>query len=139
MKEASALSGIVAGAAIAITGGTEGFVGETAPTSFILGLTPALATPLLVALHRRQEGKAGRFGEAAFVLNLIGLGLFGGAAFTLNMALYYVTTPLPAVTRLALLGSAVIFAVGSVLFGAAMLRARVTPRVPTWGYTTLLP
>jgi hypothetical protein len=35
-------------------------------------------------------------------------------------------------TRFALLGSAVVFVVGTVLFGASMIRARVYPRVPAW-------
>jgi len=74
---------------------------------------------------------------------VLGLGLFGGAAFTLNMALFYlddsVVEDLAATTRLALLGSALVFAAGSVLFGIAMLRAHRYPRVPAWAYTTVLP
>jgi hypothetical protein len=134
----SAWSGLLAGAGIAITGGIEGFIGETAPTSFILGLTPALAIPALVALYGGHARVAGRFGELAFLVNLLGLGLFGGAAFTLNMALYYSTEPLAGPTRLALLGSAVVFAAGSIMFGISMLRTRVYPRLPAWGYTVFL-
>lgn len=134
----SAWCGVLSGLGIALTGGIEGFTGETAPTSFILGLTPALAMPVLGALHARQAPAAGKFGELAYLVNLLGLGLFGGAAFTLNMALFYSTEPLAPTTRIALLGSAAVFAVGSILFGISMLRAKVYPRVPAWGYTVLL-
>jgi hypothetical protein len=139
LSKLSAWCGVLAGLGIAVTGGLEGFIGETAPTSFILGLTPALAIPLLVALYNKHADVAGRFGEIAFLVNLLGLGLFGGAAFTLNMALFYQPeTVLPGPTRLALLGSALVFAVGSVLFGISMLRTKLYPRIPTWGYTVLL-
>ncbi|MET0133617.1 MAG: hypothetical protein ABW215_08480 [Kibdelosporangium sp.] len=134
----SAWCGLLAGLGIALTGGIEGFLGETAPTSFVLGLTPALAIPLLVALYQGHAAAAGRFGEVAYLVNLLGLGLFGGAAFTLNMALYHSTEPLAGSTRIALLGSAVVLAAGSVLFGVSMLRTKVYPAVAVWGYTVVL-
>jgi hypothetical protein len=136
LTKLSARSGLLSGLGIAGCGAVEGFTGETAPTSFVLALTPALAVPLLVALHARQPSS--RYGDVAFLVNLLGLGLFGGAAFTLNMALYYTPGPLAPTTRIALLGSAVVFAVGSVLFGIALLRARIAPRIPSWGYTVFL-
>jgi hypothetical protein len=139
-----AWSGVVAGLCIALPSAVETVTGETAATSFVLGLSPAFAIPLLVALHLRQNQAAGTFGVVAYTLNAIGLGLFGGAAFTLNMALFYlddavVKDLLRGPTMFALLGSALVFALGSVLFGIAMLRARVHPRVPAIAYLVAFP
>ncbi|KOX23903.1 hypothetical protein ADL05_02155 [Nocardiopsis sp. NRRL B-16309] len=118
--------------------------GETALTSLLLGLSPALAVPLAVALHARQTAAVGGFGTAAHVVNLLGLGLFGGAAFSLNIALFHLDDAvlgelMGGPTGLVVLASALVFALGSVLFGASMVRARVHPRVPAWGYTVALP
>lgn len=135
--------GALSGLFIALPGAVEAFTGETAATSVVLGLSPALATPLLVALHLSQWPAAGRLGAVGFCVNLLGLGLFGGAAFTLNLALFFlddaVVENLAPQTRLALLGSAVVFAGGSALFGAALVRARVHPRVAGWLYAVALP
>jgi hypothetical protein len=136
--------GVLCGGLIAIGGGVEGFTGETVPTSLLLGLSPALAPALLVALYLGQFSQSGGFGAVAFGANFIGLGLFGGAAFTLNMALFYLDQDvlvelLRGPTRTALLGSAVLFAIGSALFGVAMFRARVYPRIPVVGYGVVLP
>lgn len=113
-------------------GAIEAVTGETAATSFVFGLSPAFAVRLLVALQLGQLPAAGRLGAVGYAVNVIGLGLFGGAAFTLNMALFYVDDSvgedLAAATRLSLLGSALVFAAGCVLFGIAMLRARRYPR-----------
>lgn len=134
-------SGVASGLCIVLTGMVEAVTGETAPTSFVLGLSPALALPLLVALHLRQRDVTG---DAAYTLNLVGLGLFGGAAFTLNMALFHLDEPvlqelLRGPTMFALLGSAVVFAIGTVLFGVTMLRARIHPRVPIVAYMVAFP
>jgi hypothetical protein len=134
-----AWSGVVAGLGIAVPGGVEAFVGETAATSLVLAVTPALAVPLLVALHRGQVVEGGRFGVVAYLVNLIGLGLFGGAAFSLNAVLFFVDVKPAGVSVGVLLFSAVVFGVGSVVFGVAMLRGGVYPVVPVWGYTVLLP
>ncbi|MCS7481008.1 hypothetical protein ACFFQW_06565 [Umezawaea endophytica] len=135
----SAWSGVLAGLGIAVPGGVEAFVGETAATSLVLAVTPALAVPLLVVLHRGQALESGRFGAVAYLVNLIGLGLFGGAAFSLNAVLFFAEGVRPAAPSVVLLlGSALVFAVGSVLFGASMLRAGVYPPVPVWGYAVLL-
>ncbi|WP_409236529.1 hypothetical protein [Streptomyces sp. PA5.6] len=139
-----ALSGVLAGLLIALPGLVEAFTGETAATSFFLALSPAFSLPLLAALHRRQASVAGRFGETAYVANLIGLGLFGGAAYAANLVLFYfdddiIEETLTGPSVPALIGSAVVFAVGCALFGAAMIRARVFPRVPSWSYATALP
>jgi hypothetical protein len=136
--------GVTAGVCIALPSVVEAVTGETAPTSFVLGLSPAFALPLLVVLHVRQSAVAGRFGVVAYTLNLVGLGLFGGAAFTLNMALFYldeavVEELLAGPTMVALLGSAAVFALGSVLFGVSMVRARVHPRTPAVAYVVALP
>ncbi len=135
--------GVLSGSFIALLGAVEAFTGETAPTSFVIGLSPALAVPLLIALHLAQLRASGRLGAVGFAVNVVGLGLFGGAAFTLNMALFYlddaVVDDLAVQTRLALLGSTVVFVVGSVLFGLAMIRAKVHPRPAAWLYTVTLP
>ncbi|MFC4584788.1 hypothetical protein [Sphaerisporangium corydalis] len=141
----SAASGVLCGLFIGVPGAVEAVTGETAPTSFVLGVSPALAVPLLTALYLGQRERAGTAGLVAYAVNLIGLGLFGGAAYTLNIALFYLDrTALAALlqgpTRAVLLGSAVVFAVGSVLFAISMVRARVHPAVPAWGYgLTLAP
>lgn len=139
-----AWSGIAAGLCIALPSAVEAVTGETAATSFVLGLSPAFAIPLLVVLHLRQSQAAGTFGVVAYTINAIGLGLFGGAAFTLNMALFYlddavVKDLLRGPTMFALLGSALVFALGSVLFGIAMLRAGVHPRIPAIAYLVAFP
>ncbi|MFF0205701.1 hypothetical protein [Streptomyces sp. NPDC005017] len=136
--------GLLSGLFIAVPALAEVFTGETAVTSYLLGLAPALSLPLLGALHRRQSPVSGRSGEVAYVVNLVGAGLFGGAAFTLNMALFYldeaaVEDLLSGPTRSALLGSAVVFAVGCVLFGVSAVRAGVWPRAAAWAYTVTLP
>nr|CEL21883.1 hypothetical protein [Kibdelosporangium sp. MJ126-NF4]CTQ92663.1 hypothetical protein [Kibdelosporangium sp. MJ126-NF4] len=133
--------GSAAGLCIAVPGAVEAFTGETAVTSFVVGLSPALALPLLVALHQRQRvTSSGSFGEVAFTLNLVGLGLFGGAAFTLNMVLFHLDQPvLPGPSMIAFLGSAVVFTVGTVLFGVSMLRAGVHPKVPVVAYMVAFP
>ncbi|MGW3965402.1 hypothetical protein ACWED2_36675 [Amycolatopsis sp. NPDC005003] len=136
--------GVLAGLAIAVPGLIEAFTGETAPTSFVLGLSPAFAIPLLTVLHLRQATAAGAFGAIAYTVNAVGLGLFGGAAFTLNLALFFlddavVEELLRGPTMVALLGSALVFATGAVLFGVSLLRAGIHPRVPAVAYLVALP
>lgn len=138
-------TGVLAGLCIGLPGAVETITGETAVTSLVLGIAPALALPLLTALYLRQGGdRSGAFGTVAYTANVVGLGLFGGAVFTLNLALFYLDpavlgTLLDGPTRLALLGSAVVFAVGAMLFGIAMVRARTHPRVPAVMYAVALP
>ncbi|UUU23643.1 hypothetical protein [Streptomyces sp. DSM 40750] len=141
---AGALCGVLSGLLIALPGLVEAFTGETSATSVPLALAPAFALPLLTALHLRQGPAAGSLGKIAATMNLIGLGLFGGAAFASNLVLFYldedvVDETLTGPTVPALIGSAAVFAVGCALFGAAMIRARVFPRVPSWGYAVILP
>jgi hypothetical protein len=144
LSRLGAWCGVLAGLCIALPSAIEGFTGETAGTSFVLGLAPALALPLIVVLHLRQSTAAGTFGAVAYTVNLVGLGLFGGAAFTLNLALFYLDEPiaeelLEGPTMVALLGSAAVFAIGSVLFGVSMVRSRLHPRVPAMTYIVALP
>ncbi|MCE7006251.1 hypothetical protein LWC34_25925 [Kibdelosporangium philippinense] len=133
----SVWSGVLAGLCIVLTGMVEAVTGETAATSVVIGLSPAFALPLLVALHLRQQATTG---EVAYTVNLIGLGLFGGVTFTLNMVFFYIDKPvLPSQTTVAFLGSALVFAIGSVLFGIAMLRAGVHPKAPAIAYMVAFP
>jgi hypothetical protein len=139
-----ALCGVLSGVLLAVPALVEVFTGETAATGVPLALSPAFALPLLTALHRRQRAVTGRFGEVAHAVNLVGLGLFGGAAFAANLVLFHfdddvLDETLTGPTIPVFLGSAVVFAVGCALFGAALLRARVFPRVPSWGYAVVLP
>jgi hypothetical protein len=136
--------GVAAGLCVVLPSAVEAVTGETAPTSFVLALSPALAVPLLVVLHLRQSAAAGTFGAVAFTANAVGLGLFGGAAFTLNTTVFYledavVKDLMKGPTSVALSGSALIFVAGTVLFGTAMLRARVHPRVPAVAYLVAFP
>src|SRR5690348_4612846 len=112
-----AVSGVLCGVLTGVPGGIEAVTGETAPTSFLIGLAPAFGLPLLVALYASLGRPAGRFGPVAYTVNLIGLGLFGAAAFTKDEALYFlppsaVTALLGGPTRVALLLSALVFVVG---------------------------
>lgn len=138
-----ALCGVLCGLLIAVPGAVEAFTGETAPTSFALAFAPALGLPLLTAFHLRQQAVAGRSGAVAYLVNLVGLGLFSGAGFTLNMVLFYLDEQtlkdlMAGPTKFGLLAAAGVFTVGTVLFGLSMLRARVFPRIPSWGYTVAL-
>ena len=136
----SAASGLLAGLFLAVAGFVSIFTGKTAGAAFVIALSPALAIPLLVAVyHQRHADVPGMFGPVAYAVNLIGLGLFGGAVFTIDTALFYLATPVRdhlkhEPTIAALLGSAVLFAVGSVLFGAFLLRTRAYPRLLCWAY-----
>ncbi|MGM1058592.1 hypothetical protein, partial [Saccharothrix sp. Mg75] len=132
-----AVCGVVAGVLIGVPGAVEGVTGETAATSLLIGLSPALAVPLLTALHLAQPRT--RLGDAGYAVNLVGLGLFGAAAYSLNVVLFFLDVPPAAPTRAVLTASALVFAVGSALFGAAMIRARVHPPVPSWAYAVGLP
>lgn len=137
---AGAVLGVASGVFMALPAAVETVTGETALTGFLLGLSPALAVPLLVALHLRQGRAAGGFGAAAYLVNLLGLGLFGAVAFSLNIVLFrldgeVLAELLGGVVGLVVLGAAVVFALGSVLFGVSMVRARVHPRVAAWAYT----
>lgn len=134
-----AVCGVLCGLLIGVPGAVEAFTGETTATSFALGLGPALAMPLLTAVYLRQSAVVGRFGAVAYAINLIGLGLFGGVAFALNLVVFYldesvVETLLAGPTKVALFGSAVVFVLGTVLFGITLVRGGVFPRVAGWSY-----
>jgi hypothetical protein len=125
------------------TGGDRGVRRGDGPTGFVLGVSPALALPLLIGLYLGQRERTGRAGDIAFLANLIGLGLFGGAVFTSNMALLHLDEAalsglLQGPTRWALLGSAAAFVVGTIMFAVTMLRAGVYPRVAVFGYGAAL-
>lgn len=130
----SAASGLLSGLFLAVAAFISIFTGKTAGAAFAIALAPALAIPLLVAVYQQRHADVpGMFGPVAYAVNLIGLGLFGGAAFTIDTALFYLSVPVVnhlkhEPTIAALLGSAVVFAVGSVLFGVFLLRARSYPR-----------
>ncbi len=136
----SAASGLLAGLFLAVAGFISIFTGKTAGAAFVIALSPALAIPLLVAVyHQRNADVPGVFGPVAYGLNLLGLGLFSGAAFTIDTALFYLATPVRdhlkhEPTFAALLGSAAVFAVGSVLFGVFLLRTGAYPRLLCWAY-----
>jgi hypothetical protein len=132
---------MLSGLFLAVAGFISIFTGKTAGAAFVIALTPALAIPLLIAVyHRLHADVPGFFGPLAYGVNLIGLGLFGGAVFTTNTALFYLPQSVRdqlkhEPTIAALLGSAAIFAVGSVLFGVFLLRARSYPRPLCLAYT----
>jgi hypothetical protein len=138
-----AACGVVLGLSIGVPGAIEAFTGETTATSLVIGLGAAFGPPALTALYLHQGG-TGRFGSVAYALNAIGLGLFTGVAFALNLVLFFLTEstvdevlagPTGTVVRL----TGIVFVTGTVLFGATMIRGRVFPRVPAWGYTVTLP
>lgn len=134
-----AACGVVLGLSTAVPGVVEAFTGETTATSFVLGLGAAFGAPALTALYLRQRMESGRFGAVAYAVNMIGLGLFAGVAFALNLVLFYVDEAvaddvLAGPTRFAVLGAALTFVAGTILFSVSMLRARVLPALPAAGY-----
>ena len=135
----SAAAGILSGLLLAVAGASSVFTGKTAGAAFVIALAPALALPLLVAIYQRHAADAGTFGVAAFGTSLIGLGLFGGAVFVKDTTLFYVSTAVQdhlkhEPTIVALLGAAVIFVAGTVMFGIFLLRTREYPRLLAYGY-----
>lgn len=134
-----AVCGALSGLFIAVPGALEAFTGETLATSLVIGVSPALALPLLTALHLTQRHTAGRLATSGYAVNVVGLGLFGAAAYALNIVLFPLGVTPAAPTRVVLLASAVLFAVGCVWFAAGMLRAGVHPKVPVWIYLVALP
>ncbi|WP_112134064.1 hypothetical protein [Glycomyces dulcitolivorans] len=138
-----AATGAASGILIAAASSVEIVTGEIPLTGLALGIAPALGLPLIVALHLAHKGKARTFGVIAYGLNLVGLGLFGGAAFALNLVLIHldpaVTEGLPGAATAALLGSALVFSAGTILFGIAMLRAGLYPRLPAAVYAFAFP
>ena len=134
-----AVCGVILGLSTAVPAFVEAFTGETTATSFVIGIGAAFGAPALTALYLRQSAATGRFGAVAFAVNLIGLSLFAGVAFALNLVLFYldeavVDAVLDGPTNLAVLGSAVVFVIGTVMFSISMVRARVFPWIPAAGY-----
>lgn len=140
----SAACGITAGLSIALPAGVEAFTGETAATSLVLAVAAPLAFPLLSGLSdRHPSGRAG-VAAAGYLVNQLGLGLFAGATFALNAVIFFLAPGqaedlLHGPTRAVLLLSALVFVVGSVLFGSSMLRSAAFPRIAAGAYTVLVP
>ncbi|MGI5502646.1 hypothetical protein [Lentzea sp. CA-135723] len=129
-----AVCGIVLALSIGVPGAVEAFTGETAFTSAVIGLGTAFGAPAVLALHGHQAHASGRFGAFAFAANMLGLGVFTGVAFALNLVIFFGSGPVAPVTALALKAGSLSFVVGSVLFSVTMVRAKVFPVVPSWGY-----
>jgi hypothetical protein len=143
LQRFGAVCGVVLGLSIGVPGAVEAFTGETTATSLALGLGVAFGPPALTAFYLWGKG-SGTFRAVAYGLNAIGLALFAGVAFALNLVLFFLSTPVVedvldgptgAVVRL----SALVFVLGTVLFGVTMIRDRAFPPVPAWGYTVTLP
>ncbi|PSL53942.1 hypothetical protein B0I31_108389 [Saccharothrix carnea] len=133
-----AFCGALSGLLIALPGAIEAFTGETAATSLVIGVSPALAAPLLTALYLKQPRTT--LGTIGYAVNFVGLGLFGAAAYALNIVLFHLGQPeLAAPTVIVLSTSALVFAIGTVIFAISMLKARVHPPVPVWAYAVALP
>ncbi|WP_433237031.1 hypothetical protein ACQPYK_28110 [Streptosporangium sp. CA-135522] len=143
MLRFGAVCGVVMALSLGIPGAIEAFTGETAATSFALGLGAAFGAPAVTAFHLRQSPSSGRFGTVAYAVNMIGLNLFAGIAFALNLVVFFLEPVVAAAvlagpTRIALLAGVAVFVIGTALFCASMVRARVFPRVPAWGYGVTL-
>lgn len=143
LQRFGAVCGVVLGLSIGVPGAVEAFTGETTATSLVIGLGAAFGPPALTAFYLWGQG-SGTFRSVAYGVNVIGLGLFSGVAFALNLVLFFLSDavvedvldgPTGVVVRL----SALVFVVGTVLFGATMIRDRAFPTVPAWGYTVSLP
>jgi hypothetical protein len=138
-----AVCGMVLGLSLGVPGLVEAFTGETTVTSFIVGLGASFGLPALTALFLRLP-EAGRFERIAYAANVIGLGLFAGVAFSLNLVLFFLEPEaaravLAGPTRLATLVSAAVFVLGTLAFGACLIRSRAFPRIAAWTYTVALP
>jgi len=144
MQRFGAVSGVILGLSIGVPGLIEAFTGETAGTSFVIGLgAAAFGAPAVTGIYLRQAAAAGRFGAIAYAVNLVGLGLFAAVAFALNLVLYFldeavVKDLLAGPTRIAFLLAAVTFVIGTLMFGVSMLRARVYGRILAIGYALSL-
>jgi hypothetical protein len=142
------VGGILGGLATAIPGTIESFAGKAVPTSFVIGLSTFLALPMLSALYLslpavNQPGRD-RLVSAGYATAMVGTGLFGAAVYTLDIVLVRLDKTalkdtLQGTPRLALLGSILVFVIGTVLFGVSLLRSGRYPRLPVWGYTLALP
>jgi len=139
-----AACGVVLGLSIGLPGAVEAFTGETTATSLAIGLGTAFGPPALTAFFLLRRNTSGTFSAVAYGLNTIGLGLFTGVAFALNLVLFFLSDavvedvlggPTGVVVRI----SALVFVLGTVLFGITMIRDRAYPAVPAWGYTVALP
>jgi hypothetical protein len=139
-----AVAGVIFGLSLGVPGVIEAFTGETTGTSFIVGVGVAgFGLPALLAFHLRQADVAGRFGAAAFAVNVIGLGLFAAGSFAYNLVLFFLEDSvsdavLDGPTMWAILIGGLTFIVGTVLFGASMTRSGVMPRAAAVGYSVAL-
>ncbi|QFG22751.1 hypothetical protein [Actinomadura sp. WMMB 499] len=129
-----AVCGVLLGLSLGVPSVVEVFTGETAATSFAIGSGVAFAVPALTAFLLHQGA-----GTAAYAVNVVGLGLFTGVAFALNLFVFFLDEPvvedlLAGPTRFAVLGGALIFVTGTVMFTVSMARAKVFHAVPVWGY-----
>jgi hypothetical protein len=134
-----AICGVILALSLGIPGVVETFVGETAPTSLVLGLGAAFGVPALTAFHLHQGPATGRLGHIAYVVNTIGLSLFAGIAFALNTVVFFLPPPvakslLAGPTGIIQLVGVAIFVIGTGLYSVAMVRAQVLPRTPAAGY-----
>jgi hypothetical protein len=139
-----AVCGILLGLSLGVPGLIEAFTGETTATSFVIGLGAAFGPPALTAFYLRHGSAAGRFGAVAYAVNIIGLGLFTGVAFALNLVVYFLDDAvaddlLAGPTKAAILASAVVFVAGTVMFAVSMVRSRIFPLLPAYGYGITLP
>jgi hypothetical protein len=140
----SAGAGIVGALLLGIPGLIEIVTGETTVTSLLIGVSAALLIPLVPALHAYQSRVTGVRADGAYLVNIVGLGLFGGAGFTLNIVLFFLDDPvlkelMTGPTRPMLLMSGLAFAAGTIAFGVTLIRSRAVPGPLAWGYTLLLP
>ncbi|MFI6098079.1 hypothetical protein ACIA8G_21175 [Lentzea sp. NPDC051213] len=128
-----AVCGVILALSIGVPGAIEAFTGETAATSLVIGLGTVFGAPAVVAFHGHQAHASGRFGAFAYAANMLGLGLFTGVAFALNLVIFFQDQVAP-LTSVVLKVASLVFVLGTVLFGVSMVRAKVFPAVPAWGY-----
>ncbi|WP_194814099.1 hypothetical protein [Nocardia sp. XZ_19_385] len=135
------VAGLIGGTAIAVAGLTELAAGhKTGPTQLLNGVAVPFGIGLLVALYLTNFRALGRFGVVAFTVQFLGFGYFAGVAFTRNFVLVYLEKPvvdelLNSPAKSAFLATAVTALAGTLLFGAALLRSGVVPRVAAGLYT----
>lgn len=95
----------------------------------------------LMGIYLWQRSASGALGDIGFIVNFLGLILLSGVMFFKNYIAPYLSKDaiqllLAGPPRLVILLSVLIFGIGVVLFGVAMLRARSFPRPAAVLYMT---
>lgn len=121
---------------LAVAGGMLIAIDKILPDSFVvstLGLCAALfGLWLLTAIFLLQRSEAGLLGDIGYALNSAGLALMVGVSFVFNYAFPHMdevarSATFSGTSGAMLQGSYVVYTVGVIVFGAAIIKARRFP------------